>query len=108
MANVFLTGFDDHDATGLAYEWTVAGSPTIVSGLTGNCVRLTEGMQITRTVAAAQTYTVGVRLRVSAHTDVGPFFGVGDGVKTHLVFTINANGTMTVYMGGGSAAPSLS
>lgn len=108
MANVYLTGFDDHDAGDLAYEWTVTGSPTIVTALTGSAVRFSEGKKIVRAVPSAQIYTIGFRFQFSSLLGQAVIFGVGDSTKTSLMLTVNADGTMSAYLGGGYGSTSLS
>jgi hypothetical protein len=104
MANLFMAGFDDHDAAGLAYEWRVGGSPTIVAGGTGNCVRLSattaHSVYLVKSVGVATaSLVVGFRYRLSslAGTSLDVVLELGDGSRPHLVLRQNADGTLAIY-----------
>lgn len=106
MSNLFVTGFDDHDAAGLAYEWVVSGSPTIVSGRTGNCLRCGTGQGVLKALNNTDTIFVGFAFKIAtiSGTSALGFFTVGDGTRTHLILVVDATGTIALWRCGGSGA----
>lgn len=107
MANRLIAGFDDVDASTLAYEWNVNGTPEIVTGRTGNCIRLGNGEYIWAVFApeGQQIVTIGFAYRVAA---IGAasygFMGLGSQTGTHIYLILTADGHVDVERSGRTVA----
>jgi hypothetical protein len=114
MANRFLCGFDEYDATGLAYEWTVENPSkvAVVTALSGNAAQLTGAstggtsgkLFITPAPEGKASGVVGFRVKFDNVPDVAyGFFALGDTTKEHLVLGWNLDQTLTMYRSASSA-----
>lgn len=100
-----LDGFDHLLAADLAMKYSVTGSPTITTSgaRTNRCLTCVTNQAVTRnTTQSALIMFVGVAVKVDSLVASNDLIVILDGSTIQGFLTLNANGTLSVYRGGGT------